>query len=380
MKTHSCVTSVATAAISLIALSSTSANAAIAGNWRLDEASGPAVSDVDMSLDGALVGSPLQDQAGRIGTAYTFGGGSSVNPGGGVTVPPAPSPVGTVSAWVNPTEGEWTGNIAYWQNPTYIQFRLEPNNVLVYRQDGGHDRVVSGGVVPDGVWSHVVAVVDESAIKLYINGVPSTHPGGSNGYVSSATTFMQIGAGAGSSFEGLIDDVAVWDTALSDGQVGILGSILEVNDAALHDYNSFLMDKLFTAYESGTPQSVDSNVGTLTWSKFTNGSGTAGSVTYDEPTQTYRAYFDGTSGVATSSSESSVPLLLSVTQIGANLDFTWNSQPEKLYDLLSAVALTTDPASWDVWNGKGDLTGNSLSIPLPGDPQRFFALREKDAP
>ncbi|MDA0765921.1 MAG: LamG domain-containing protein [Verrucomicrobia bacterium] len=372
--------SVATVTISLIALCNTPANAALAGNWRLDEASGPAVSDVSTTLNGALVGPPVQDQAGRIGTAYTFGGGSSVKPGGGVAVPPAPSPVGTISAWVNPTEGAWTGNIAFWQNPTYIQFRLESNNALVYRQDGGHDRRVRGGIVPDGVWSHVVAVVDASSIKLYINGALSTSAGGSNGYVSSATTFMQIGAGAGNNFEGSIDDVAVWDVALSDGQVGTLGSILEVNGAALNDYNAFLMDKLFTAYETGTPQSVDSNAGTLTWSKFTDGSGTAGSVTYDEPTQTYRAYFDGTSGVMTSASEASAPLLLSVTQNGANLNFTWNSQPGKVYDLLSATALTTAPASWEVWNGNADLTGSSLIIPLPGDPQRFFALREKDAP
>jgi hypothetical protein len=37
---------------------------------------------------------------------------------------------------------------------------------------------------------------------------------GSNGYVTNNSTFLQIGAGAGENFEGSIDDVAVWNTAL----------------------------------------------------------------------------------------------------------------------------------------------------------------------
>lgn len=372
----------ATVAIALLALCNTPTNAALLGNWRLDDASGSAVNDANATFNGT-VNSATQNQPGKIGTAYSFSGGGNVNvnPGGGsAPAAPAPSPTGTVSAWVLPTAGAWTGNIVYLQNPSFIQFRLESNNVLTYRQDGSHERVVSGGTVPDGVWTHVVAVISPSSIKLYINGALITTGSGSNAYVTDDSTYMQIGAGAGNNFEGSIDDVAMWNTELSAGKVGTLGSILTVNGGALNDYSAFQMDKLFTVYDTGAPDSVVSTAGTLEWTKFTGDSGSAGSVTYDVPTQTYKAFIDGTSGVMAVVSGSSAPLQLVVTQNGANLDFTWNGQSGKLYDLLSATDLTTAVAVWDVWNGNADINANFLSIPRPGDPKRFFALREKDGP
>ncbi len=382
MKTPSNFISSAAAVISSLALCSAPANADLLANWRLDDASGQAVSDANAVFNGTVNGA-TQNQTGRIGAAYSFSGGNDVNvnpAGASAPAAPAPSPTGTVSAWVNPTAGAWTGNIVYLQNPSYIQFRLEANNVLTYRQDGSHERVVNGGIVPDGVWTHVVAVIDPGSIKLYINGSLSITGSGSNGYVTNNSTFLQIGGGSGNNFVGSIDDVAVWNTALSAGKVGTLGSILATNGGALSDYNAFQMDKLFTVHDTGTPVAVSSTAGTLTWTKFTGGSGTAGSVTYDVPTQTYMAFFDATSGVMAVASGSSASLLLAVTQNGANLEFTWNNQTGKLYDLLSATDLTTAPAAWGVWNDHADIDAGFLTIPRPGDPKRFFALREKDDP
>jgi len=294
---------VAAMAIASVMLCNSPAVADLLASWRLDETSGPALSDANATFSGTISGA-VQNQPGKIGTAYSFSGGNyvNVNPGG-ASAPgaPAPSPTGTVSAWIQPTAGSWTGNIVYLQNPTFIQFRMEAANNLTYRQDGGRDRVVStgAGAIADGVWSHVAATVSPSSIRLYINGSLITTGSGSNGYVSNNSTFLQIGGGAGQNFEGSIDDVAVWNTVLSEGMVGTLANTLAVNGGMLNDYNAFMMDKLFTAYDSGTPQSVDSTIGSLTWTKFTGETGTAGSVTYDAANLTYRAFFDSTSGVLT---------------------------------------------------------------------------------
>jgi fibronectin-binding autotransporter adhesin len=294
---------VAAMAIASVMLCNSPAVADLLANWRLDETSGPALSDANATFSGTISGA-IQNQPGKIGTAYSFSGGNyvNVNPGG-ASAPgaPAPSPTGTVSAWIQPTAGSWSGNIVYLQNPTFIQFRMEAANNLTYRQDGGRDRVVStgAGAIADGVWTHVAATVSPSSIRLYINGSLITTGSGSNGYVSSNSTFLQIGSGAGQNFEGSIDDVAVWNTVLSEGMVGTLANTLAVNGGMLNDYNAFMMDKLFTAYDTGTPQSVDSTIGSLTWTKFTGETGTAGSVTYDAANLTYRAFFDSTSGVLT---------------------------------------------------------------------------------
>ena len=273
-------------------------------NWRLDDTGAPAVSDVNSIYNGSFTNGSgvLAYQPGKIGTAYSFSGGNVlVDPSGASSPPaPAPSPLGTVSAWIKPDSGDWTGNIVFNQNPTYIQFRYESDGAgqrLVYRQDGGHDVVVSSsnGAVSSGVWTHVVATVEPSAIKLYMNGTLGVTGGGSNGYVSSNGTLLQIGGGAGSNFQGLIDDVAIWNTALSEGRIGTMSSILAVNNGALGGYNAYLMNDLFTVYDTGTPEAISQNGSTVTWSKFTGGAGTAGSVTYSGGQ--YYAWFDANSGV-----------------------------------------------------------------------------------
>jgi hypothetical protein len=73
-------------------------------------------------------------------------------------------------------------------------------------------------------------------------------------------------------------------------------------------------------------------------------------------------------------------------------DFEWNSQPGKVYDLVSSTDLATAPASWEVYDpdgpGGNDPYGDipsagdttTLTAVPSADPRRFFAMRERDAP
>lgn len=68
-----------------------------------------------------------------------------------------------------------------------------------------------------------------------------------------------------------------------------------------------------------------------------------------------------------------------------NYDFFWNSLAGKVYDLVSATDLDSSPAMWTVWNDNADIaatpgTNSLINIPGGGDPKRFFAVVEKDAP
>lgn len=75
---------------------------------------------------------------------------------------------------------------------------------------------------------------------------------------------------------------------------------------------------------------------------------------------------------------------LQVRGEGGNLLFTWDSKTGKLYDLLSASNLTTAPETWAVWDGRQNIEAtpdeNSLTIPRPAEPTRFFAILERDPP
>ncbi len=81
-------------------------------------------------------------------------------------------------------------------------------------------------------------------------------------------------------------------------------------------------------------------------------------------------------------------LILEVSRAGERLDFSWNSQAGKQYDLVSSVSLDTPPAAWaphsdgetlftDIpHSGSGT---NTLTNVAMGGPRRFFAVLEEDS-
>lgn len=82
------------------------------------------------------------------------------------------------------------------------------------------------------------------------------------------------------------------------------------------------------------------------------------------------------------------PFNLTITPNGTNFDFSWDSQPGKIYDLLTSTDLATPIAGWPIYNDGVMLRGNipatgsttTLTDVLPSGPRRFFAIREETAP
>jgi hypothetical protein len=74
-------------------------------------------------------------------------------------------------------------------------------------------------------WHHVVATVDDPVgVTIYVDGVPAgSYVGDPN--IGNAPTAMQIGGNpqaGGRAWDGLIDDVAVWDRALTADEVSLI--------------------------------------------------------------------------------------------------------------------------------------------------------------
>jgi hypothetical protein len=82
------------------------------------------------------------------------------------------------------------------------------------------------------------------------------------------------------------------------------------------------------------------------------------------------------------------PLVLKITPNGPAYDFEWNSQPGKIYDLLTSTDLATPIVNWPAYNDGVTLYENipatgaatTLTAVPSSDPRRFFAMREQDAP
>jgi len=132
----------------------------------------------------------------------------------------------TISVWVNPLAGDsWqriidksdSGNSAngyglYIHNDNTLQLAVDGN---IYR----------GGYVSYGSWHHIVAVIQTSGYKLYVDGVEAegTLDGGAS-YIQPSLddTSMRIGSwnhSSGREYEGSMDELAIWSVALSDSEV-----------------------------------------------------------------------------------------------------------------------------------------------------------------
>ena len=77
------------------------------------------------------------------------------------------------------------------------------------------------------------------------------------------------------------------------------------------------------------------------------------------------------------------PFILRIARNGANLEFEWPSEPGRIYNLLSHTGLSSGPSTWSAYhdgttthaNIPASGTGtNVLTVPLPADPARFFAV------
>jgi hypothetical protein len=168
------------------------------------------------------------DRKGRANSAYLFNGTSSSL----LTAPTSNLNIAgnmTMAAWIRPTNIHGFINSAA---PIVQKRLLNADTCCIFdlRSGGGIGtswRSVSGGwksvnsnsgIIPVGVWSHVVAVRGLTQTDLYVNGVRvTTSPQGTSDAVPNTQHFNIGGgtSGAYSYFPGSIDDVLVYNRALS---------------------------------------------------------------------------------------------------------------------------------------------------------------------
>jgi len=136
------------------------------------------------------------------------------------------SGVYTFSAWIK-FSGQITGSSGtIFQNSTSGSDRNGMNidtNILRF---GYYDTSWHGktGAISTGVWTHITGVNNSGTLSLYVNGVLQT--GVASPFVSSVATYMYIGKSTRTGapyyedlFNGLIDDVRIYNRALSADEV-----------------------------------------------------------------------------------------------------------------------------------------------------------------
>ena len=134
----------------------------------------------------------------------------------------------TITAWVRP-EGIQSDYSAIWMNDgTAAGFNFrEGNNTLGYHWPGGSWSWDSNLIVPDGQWSYVAMVVTPSSVTLYVNGIAAVH---NTSIQSAALNDFRIGSyqgWSGRTFKGDIDEVCVWNRALTEDEIRLQRHIVK---------------------------------------------------------------------------------------------------------------------------------------------------------
>ena len=140
---------------------------------------------------------------------------------------------GTVACWFK-TDDSGTSDIvmngSYSTNGKTYALLVNGSNKILFAIDDDTTlkAVTSGTSVNDSIWRHAVGVRDGNNLRLYINGAEDANsPTDITDYGSlDISDNLFFGAGTnttggspGNFFQGYIDEVAIWNKALSAGQV-----------------------------------------------------------------------------------------------------------------------------------------------------------------
>jgi len=205
-------------------------------HWALDESSGTTAPDSAGLADGTLINGPVwQPGFGRLQGALEFDGVDDYVDLGTLDVEEGTGL--TISAWINADDFDQDdgriiskangtrGSSHYWMlstiNETALRFRLRTgSSTTTLKSDTG--------LLQPGVWYHVAATYDGSTMRIYKDGVEVVSTGKSGAVAIDPTVSVAIGNqpdGAGERpYDGLIDDVRIYNRALTQIEISALAN------------------------------------------------------------------------------------------------------------------------------------------------------------
>ena len=210
-----------------------------------EETSGTAVVDSSASpINGALgagATAPTRVAAGKFGRALSFDGGDSLSvPDGAATKLDLTNGM-TIEAWVKPSSMNGWESVVYKERGgagtgllSYALYAHDggassPSAGYVRTSSAGPDRGLQGTArLPLNTWSHVAVTYSSapapagSTLRLYVNGVLVRTVTGTNQNILAGNQPLRIGnsnASVSEGFNGLIDEVRIYNRALSAAEI-----------------------------------------------------------------------------------------------------------------------------------------------------------------
>ncbi|HUA66530.1 MAG TPA: LamG-like jellyroll fold domain-containing protein [Alphaproteobacteria bacterium] len=191
--------------------------------YGFNEASGTIATDASGNGNNGTISGATRTPSGKYGGALVFNGTNAV-----VTINSSAtlqlSTAMTLEAWVNPSvvDSTWRDVIYKGQDNYYLEGTSGNGKVpAIGGTFGGSDTVLDGtGGLPTNTWSYLAATYDGITTRLYVNGVQVASQA-QTGPIATSTNPLQIGGDSfyGQFFQGIIDEVRIYDVALTAAQI-----------------------------------------------------------------------------------------------------------------------------------------------------------------
>jgi fibronectin type 3 domain-containing protein len=205
------------------AASATTGALGVVAAYSFDEGAGTTVADSSGNGNTGTISNATWAAAGKYGAALLFNGTNAR-----VNIPNSSSlqltSGMTLEAWVNPAtvSNAWRDVIYKGNDNYYLGATTSPTG-----GPGGGGTfggtgadVVGSSALPTNTWSHLALTYDNASLRLYVNGILADSQA-RTGAIATSTNQLQIGGDSiyGQYFNGIIDDVRIYNSAISAAQI-----------------------------------------------------------------------------------------------------------------------------------------------------------------
>ncbi|MHC4556201.1 MAG: LamG domain-containing protein [Planctomycetota bacterium] len=188
--------------------------------WRFDEGSGTTASDSIGSNDGTIYGATWT--TGIVNSALSFDGVDDYVDLGSVNIN-IPGDF-TITAWIKAIQSRSNYRVILSKGPKNtghyeIYLNISTGELKFYSNDIGD--IGSGRIVDDNIWHHITVTYNGANMKFYVDGNLESSPSAS-GSITSENEIFYIGRqiiDLSMPFNGLIDEVAIYNRALTDEEI-----------------------------------------------------------------------------------------------------------------------------------------------------------------
>lgn len=217
--------SINTVSISSAGLLKQTSERGLVGYWTFDEGSGNVAHDASFNGgDGVLTNNPTW-QAGescRVGRCLSFDGTNYVDGG---NIEDFITSDFSIAAWVKKNVSGYyqtivsKGDAGIGTNKGY-RLRVESGDTILFTVTGDTESALNTtSTITNGLWYHIVATKDSSVMKVYINGIEVGNMAAPSGSISNSLHFMIGRQSTDWYWRGSIDDVRIYNKALSATEV-----------------------------------------------------------------------------------------------------------------------------------------------------------------